>query len=116
MRRPKCASSGVVPTLEEERQTARTWGVGAHQSSELRKVPRREGEFTERIGPMGIETTRHQDPIWRKAVDHRVSDLLERTLDHVTGGTGWQGMLTVRPTTLGPPTSWALPVPGKRGH
>ena len=65
---------------------------------------------------MGIEATRHQDPIWRKAIDRRVSDLLESALHDVSGGAPWQGMLTVRPTAFGPPTSSALPVPGNKGH
>ena len=40
---------------------------------------------------MSIEATRHQDPIWREAIDHRVSDLLESALYDISGGAPWQG-------------------------
>ena len=61
---------------------------------------------------MGIESTRHKDPIWREAIDHRVSDLLESALHDVSGGTSWQGDVDREPDGVG--ASHLLSSPGTR--
>ena len=61
---------------------------------------------------MGVVPGRGQHPGGREPFHHRCHHVVERREDHVPGGPGGRGTLTVRPGASGPPVSLARPVPG----
>ena len=75
-----------------------------------------ETEIGERVGAVGIEAGRDQQPRRREAVDDRGDDLVERPQVDVAGRRRRQRDVHGRSGADPTPVSVRLPVPGYSGH
>ena len=76
------------------------------------EVARAQAEIGQRIGAVGVEARRDQQPRRGEAVDDRGDDLVERPQIDVAGGRGRQRHVDRGPGTAPAPVSVRRPVPG----